>query len=111
MSDFKEVKFGQFRQDWNQTSTGVGHHHRPGYYFPDTEFRVRIHPDYHGRSFLFVFVSKSHTLIHLFPSSGNCVFVSSRCVCVCVCACACVVLCCVVVVCVVVVCVRACVCV
>ncbi|KAL8568139.1 hypothetical protein ACOMHN_027662 [Nucella lapillus] len=42
MSDFKEVKYGEFRQDWNQTSTGVGHHHRPGYYFPDTEFRALI---------------------------------------------------------------------
>ncbi|ESO97527.1 hypothetical protein LOTGIDRAFT_104414 [Lottia gigantea] len=35
---FKEVK-NEARQDWHQTSTGVGHHYRPGYYFPDSQFR------------------------------------------------------------------------
>ena len=35
----QEVKYGR-RQDWHQTSTGVGHHFRPGYYFPDSEFKV-----------------------------------------------------------------------
>ncbi|XP_041365951.1 uncharacterized protein LOC121380963 [Gigantopelta aegis] len=39
---FKEVNSEQ-RQDWNQTSTGVGHHYRPGYYFPDSEFKTLIH--------------------------------------------------------------------
>ncbi|XP_060556411.1 stabilizer of axonemal microtubules 3-like [Ruditapes philippinarum] len=41
MSDFKEVKY-QPRQDWNQTSTGVGHHYRPGYYFPSSHFHPSI---------------------------------------------------------------------
>jgi len=41
-AQFKEVKHGQFRQDWNQTSTGVGHHHRPGYYFPNTDFQTLL---------------------------------------------------------------------
>lgn len=39
---FKEIKY-EPRQDWQQTSTGVGHHHRPGYYFPDSEFQVYCH--------------------------------------------------------------------
>lgn len=38
---FKEIKY-EPRQDWQQTSTGVGHHHRPGYYFPDSEFQTLI---------------------------------------------------------------------
>ena len=40
----QEVKSGH-RQDWHQTSTGVGHHIRPGYYFPDSEFKVRYDND------------------------------------------------------------------
>lgn len=28
------------RKDIFQTSTGVGHHYRPGYYFPSSNFRV-----------------------------------------------------------------------
>jgi len=40
-TDFKEVKYKP-RQDWNQTSTGVGHKYRPGYYFPSTHFHVNI---------------------------------------------------------------------
>ena len=39
MSSFKEIKH-EPRQDWAQTSTGVGHHYRPGYYFPDSDFQV-----------------------------------------------------------------------
>ncbi|PVD18243.1 hypothetical protein C0Q70_21769 [Pomacea canaliculata] len=42
MSDFQELKYGDRRQDWHQTSTEVGHHYRPGYYFPDTEFTTII---------------------------------------------------------------------
>lgn len=36
---FQETK-NEPRQDWQQTSTGVGHHHRPGYYFPNSDFKV-----------------------------------------------------------------------
>lgn len=32
----------QRRQDLFQTSTGVGHQYRPGYYFPSTNFKVLI---------------------------------------------------------------------
>ena len=39
-AQFKEVKAAHVRQDWHQTSTGVGHHWKPGYYFPDTKFKV-----------------------------------------------------------------------
>lgn len=39
MADFKEIKY-EPRQDWNQTSTGVGHQYRPGYYFPSSHFHV-----------------------------------------------------------------------
>ena len=28
------------RKDIHQTSTGVGHHYRPGYYFPSSNFKV-----------------------------------------------------------------------
>ncbi|XP_074660236.1 stabilizer of axonemal microtubules 3-like [Tubulanus polymorphus] len=28
----------EHRGDWHLTSTGVGHHYRPGYYFPDSNF-------------------------------------------------------------------------
>ena len=28
------------RQDIHQTSTGVGHHYRPGYYFPSSNFKT-----------------------------------------------------------------------
>lgn len=41
MTEFKEVKY-QPRQDWNQTSTGVGHQYRPGYYFPSSHFHQSI---------------------------------------------------------------------
>ncbi|KAK7481500.1 hypothetical protein BaRGS_00027262 [Batillaria attramentaria] len=41
-AQFKEVRHEHPRQDWNQTSTGVGHHYRPGYYFPDSEFRTLL---------------------------------------------------------------------
>ncbi|XP_005105255.1 uncharacterized protein LOC101859880 [Aplysia californica] len=37
----QEVKYGR-RQDWHLTSTGVGHHHRPGYFFPDSEFKTLL---------------------------------------------------------------------
>ncbi len=30
------------RKDIHQTSTGVGHHFRPGYYFPSSNFQVNI---------------------------------------------------------------------
>lgn len=36
---FQETK-NEPRQDWQQTSTGVGDHHRPGYYFPNSDFKV-----------------------------------------------------------------------
>ncbi|KAJ8298646.1 hypothetical protein KUTeg_022706 [Tegillarca granosa] len=38
---FKEVN-SEPRQDWNQTSTGVGHHYRPGYYFPNSQFETLL---------------------------------------------------------------------
>lgn len=38
---FSEVN-SEPRQDWQQTSTGVGHHYRRGYYFPSTNFKVTI---------------------------------------------------------------------
>jgi len=37
----QEVMAGR-RQDWAQTSTGVGHQIRPGYYFPDSEFKTLL---------------------------------------------------------------------
>jgi len=36
---FQEVK-SEPRQDWQMTSTGVGHHYRKGYYFPSTRYQV-----------------------------------------------------------------------
>lgn len=39
---FQETK-NEPRQDWQQTSTGVGHHHRPGYYFPNSDFKALIY--------------------------------------------------------------------
>lgn len=30
------------RQDLHQTSTGVGHQYRPGYYFPSSNFKVKF---------------------------------------------------------------------
>lgn len=36
-----EVLHGR-RQDWAQTSSGVGHQIRPGYYFPDSEFKTLL---------------------------------------------------------------------
>lgn len=41
MSDFKEMKYHP-RQDWNQTSAGVGHQYRPGYHFPSSHFKPSI---------------------------------------------------------------------
>lgn len=41
MTDFKEIKY-EPRQDWNQTSAGVGHQFRPGYYFPSSHFHATI---------------------------------------------------------------------
>lgn len=41
MTDFKEINY-EPRQDWNQTSSGVGHQYRPGYYFPSTHFHACI---------------------------------------------------------------------
>uniref|UniRef100_A0A0B6ZBH8 Uncharacterized protein n=1 Tax=Arion vulgaris TaxID=1028688 RepID=A0A0B6ZBH8_9EUPU len=40
----EEVKYGdhQDAKNWHLTSTGVGHHYRPGYYFPDTEFKTLL---------------------------------------------------------------------
>ncbi|KAK6183852.1 hypothetical protein SNE40_002376 [Patella caerulea] len=37
-TNFEEIR-KEGRQDWNQTSTGVGHQYRPGYYFPDSQYR------------------------------------------------------------------------
>lgn len=40
----QEIKYNE-RQDaknWQHTSTGVGHHYRPGYYFPDSEFKTLL---------------------------------------------------------------------
>jgi hypothetical protein len=31
------------RQDLFQTSSGVGHQYRPGYYFPSSNFKVLFH--------------------------------------------------------------------
>lgn len=31
------------RQDWQMTSTGVGHHFRPGYYFPSSQFQTELY--------------------------------------------------------------------
>ena len=42
MTDFKEIKY-EPRQDWNQTSSGVGHQYRPGYYFPSSHFHVNVY--------------------------------------------------------------------
>lgn len=56
MNDFQELKYGDRRQDWHQTSTEVGHHYRPGYYFPDTEFTVSI------ASFLHFYLEKTKQL-------------------------------------------------
>ncbi|KAK3602620.1 hypothetical protein CHS0354_034204 [Potamilus streckersoni] len=41
MSEFKELNY-EPRQDWQQTSTGVGHQYRPGYHFPSSEFHANI---------------------------------------------------------------------
>ncbi|XP_046573804.1 uncharacterized protein LOC124281845 [Haliotis rubra] len=41
MSEFKEVN-SERRQDWHETSAGVGHHYRPGYYFPNSEFQTQL---------------------------------------------------------------------
>ncbi|KAK3102684.1 hypothetical protein FSP39_013124 [Pinctada imbricata] len=38
---FKEIKSDP-RQDWQLTSTGVGHHYRPGYYFPSSDFKTLV---------------------------------------------------------------------
>jgi len=40
------------RQDLHQTSTGVGHHWRPGYYFPSSNFKVRLVTGYHRYDFI-----------------------------------------------------------
>lgn len=39
MTDFKEIMY-EPRQDWNQTSTGVGHQYKPGYFFPSSHFHA-----------------------------------------------------------------------
>ncbi|KAK6973335.1 hypothetical protein BgiMline_024537 [Biomphalaria glabrata] len=40
----QEVKYAerQDAQNWHLTSTGVGHHYRPGYFFPDSDFKTLL---------------------------------------------------------------------
>ena len=54
MADFKEIKY-QPRQDWNQTSTGVGHQYRPGFYFPSSHFHVNTESFFLIHLFFFLF--------------------------------------------------------
>ncbi|CAG5118486.1 unnamed protein product [Candidula unifasciata] len=40
----QEVKYDEHQEarNWHLTSTGVGHHYRPGYFFPDSEFKTLL---------------------------------------------------------------------